>query len=168
MSMKTNRILELALALLLLLGGVPAQAAPDWEQLSAEQRESLRSLQAERWNALPDVKRERLLKGAQRWRQMNPEQRQRAQRRMQRWRNMSTEERGAVRRNRERFRAMNPEQRERVRQRHEQIRKLPREERQRLRQRFRDLKAQPGGIDQACPGDAEARLDCLGVPRVKP
>jgi hypothetical protein len=60
---------------------------------------------------------------------------------------------------------MPPEQRERVRQRYEQLRNLPPEERRRIRQRFQQLRGQPGGIERACPGSIEQRLDCLGVPR---
>lgn len=160
-----RKIAEFTLALWLALTPLIAAAAPSWEQLDPKQQEMLRSLQAEQWNTMPDARRERLLKGAERWQQMTPQQRERSKRRMQRWKNMSPEERQLVRKNREQFRSMKPEQRERVRQRHEQMRKLPREERQRLRQRFRELRQQPGGIEQACPGDAEARLDCLGVPK---
>lgn len=127
----------------------PAQPLPEWDALSAEQREAMIQVLRERWNQQPQH-RAQMLQHAERWRQMTPEQRERAHRGAKRWQQMppeqrerararfdtgdgrlSPEERAAVR---ERLRAMTPEQREALRAR---LRAMSPEERQRWLQEMR-------------------------------
>jgi len=50
---------------------------PEWEQLSAEQREHLIAPLRDRWNSAPPEQRARMLSRAEHWQQMEPDQRQR-------------------------------------------------------------------------------------------
>lgn len=92
------------LAGLLLLGGLwlqPALAAdpstlPEWDQLTAAQREQLVAPIRQRWNAQP-AERAQLLERAVRWQQMTPDQRRHAHRGMNRWEHMSPEQRAEAR-----------------------------------------------------------------------
>lgn len=105
------------LAGILLLGGWflnPAFAAdpplPEWDQLSAAQREQLIAPIRERWNAKP-TERARLLQRATRWQQLTPEQRKHAHRGMNRWEHMSTEQRAEARALYAGMRALEPAER---------------------------------------------------------
>ena len=104
-------------------GGTPL---PAWEQLSADQRETLLAPVRERWNRSPPERRAQLLEHARRWQAMSPEQREHARDGMRRWRDLPpdkrhqaqalfehsrtlpAEERKALM---QRWKAMNPEQR---------------------------------------------------------
>jgi len=64
----------------LLLAALPAHAQsplPEWEALSAEQREHLIAPLRDRWNSASPEQRTRMLARAERWQQMEPGQRQR-------------------------------------------------------------------------------------------
>ncbi len=92
------------LAGLLLFGGLilqPAFAAdppalPEWDQLTAAQRDQLVAPIRQRWNAQP-AERAQLLERAARWQQMTPDQRRHAHRGMNRWEHMSPEQRAEAR-----------------------------------------------------------------------
>lgn len=60
---------------------------PEWDALTAAQRETLVAPVRERWNGNPGD-RARILQRAERWQSMTPEQRERAHRGMQRWEHM--------------------------------------------------------------------------------
>src|SRR5690554_7802657 len=87
--------LPVALALATLAGPAPAQSGqtlPEWDQLTAQQREALVAPVRARWNNEPE-RRARMLHHAERWQQMSPEERERAHHGMKRWRDMSPERR---------------------------------------------------------------------------
>lgn len=65
---------------------------PEWDALSAAQRDILVAPLRDRWNGEPG-ERTRMLHRAQRWQSMSPEQRQRARHGMHRWEGMPPEER---------------------------------------------------------------------------
>ena len=155
----------LLLALLLSVTAVPVLAAgPRWNELNPGQQAILKSLQNS-GDALPDQRRDRLAAGAQRWNEMDVEQRDRAQQRLERWKNMNPIQRARIQERRAEFRGLSPQERQRARARYEQLRLLPPAQRRRIRQRFLELSLRPGGIDQACPGTVQQRMDCLGLPR---
>lgn len=111
--------LTLALATALLAAPTLAlaqqgQALPEWDQLTATQREALVSTVRDRWNDAPE-RRERMLRHAERWQQMTPEERQNAHRGMKRWRDMSPERRAEARALYQRMRDMPPAEREALR-----------------------------------------------------
>jgi hypothetical protein len=161
----TARFPSLLVAALLLCAASGAQAAaPRWADLDADQQLVLKPLEKD-WDTLPEQRRERLAAGAQRWNGMSPEQQDQAKERLQRWKSLTPDQRARLQERRAEFRSMTPAQRERARERYQELRRLPPEERRRVRERFQELRRQPGGIDQACPGGAQQRLDCLGVPR---
>ena len=114
MMMKT--LLQLALLALTVapLGAFAEQVAPaplpEWNQLTAAQREVLIAPMRERWNASPE-ERARMLQHAQRWQAMTPEQRARARKGMHRWEGMPTQDRMQARRIFGAIRGMTPEQR---------------------------------------------------------
>ena len=71
----------------------PGNAAqlPEWDQLSAAQRDELIAPLRDRWNNSPD-ERARLYERARHWKAMPPDARQRARHGMQRWEKMSPEQ----------------------------------------------------------------------------
>ena len=118
--------LTLGLAAAMLAAPAMAQSGrqlPEWDQLSAEQREALVSTVRDRWNDAPE-RRERMLRHAERWQQMTAEERKSAHHGMKRWRDMS------------------PERRERARAIYQRMRELPPEERAAMRERWKDMSAQ--------------------------
>lgn len=97
----------------------PAPAAatlPDWDQLSAEQRETLIAPLRERWNASPG-ERPRMLDHARRWKSMPPEERERARRGARRFEQMTPEQREQARAIFSQTRDLSPEQRRAFRER---------------------------------------------------
>ena len=128
-----NRTTRIAFACLLALVAAPAfarspgpaQALPDWDHLSAEQREMLIAPVRERWNARP-ADRPRMLGHAKRWKSMTPEQRARARHGVDRFQSMSPEQRAEARRIFEHMRGMPPEERRALR---ERLRRMTPEER---------------------------------------
>ncbi len=128
--------------LVLLLSSTTALAAPQWEDLSAEQQAALAPLQER--DALSEHRRERLLQGAERWQSMSPEERQHASERFERWQKMSPEKREKLRERREAFRRLPPEQQEELRERFRRWRALPREERHKLREEYRNREHEGG------------------------
>jgi len=116
--------LPLALALATLAGPAVAQSTdaplPEWDQLTAAQREALVAPVRARWNNEPE-KRARMLRHAERWQQMTPEERERAHHGMKRWRDMS------------------PERREEARALYHRMRHMPEEERRALRERWKEM-----------------------------
>lgn len=117
-------VLSASIALATLAG--PALAGsrdtplPDWDQLTAQQREALVAPMRARWNSEPE-KRARMLRHAERWQQMTPEEREHARHGMKRWRHMS------------------PERREEARALYQRMRDMPAEERKALRERWEDM-----------------------------
>lgn len=61
---------------------------PEWEALTAAQRELLIAPQRARWNDSTPEERARLLQHARRWQAMTPEQRAAARKGMRRWEGM--------------------------------------------------------------------------------
>jgi len=123
--MKTALSRPLALGLLLLAGNAmaqstPAQALPDWDKLTPQQREALIAPVRERWNSDP-ADRPRMLEHAQRWKSMTPEQRQQARKGMRR------------------FEGMNPRQREEARVLYDRMKDLPPEPRRKLREDWKAM-----------------------------
>ncbi len=70
---------------------------PNWNQLSAEQRELLLAPVRQRWDNSPPEKRRHMLEHARRWQSMTPEQREHARHGMKRWRDMPPEKRAQAR-----------------------------------------------------------------------
>src|SRR5690554_6005821 len=107
--------LPLALALATLAGPAVAQSTttplPEWDQLTAEQREALVAPVRARWNNEPG-KRARMLRHAERWQQMTPEERERAHHGMKRWHGMSPERREEARALYQHMRGMSADERE--------------------------------------------------------
>ena len=94
-------ILTLTFALAAAMLAAPAMAQsgqqlPEWDQLTADQREALVSTVRDRWNDAPE-RRERMLRHAERWQQMTAEERKSAHHGMKRWRDMSPERREEAR-----------------------------------------------------------------------
>ena len=102
------------------LAGSPDTPLPDWDQLTAQQREALVAPMRARWNSEPE-KRARMLRHAERWQQMTPEEREHARHGMKRWRHMS------------------PERREEARALYQRMRDMPAKERKALRERWEDM-----------------------------
>jgi hypothetical protein len=130
----------LPIVLLLLPGWLPALAiaAPDWDQLAPDQQRILGELKlAERWDDLPDARRERLLKGLSHWQKMTPEERRIARKNLKRWRKLPPERRKALRQRLQRYLQLPPDKRRLVRERAHQFRQLPPERREQLRERWR-------------------------------
>lgn len=98
------------------------EALPEWDQLTAVQREALIATVRDRWNDAPQ-RRSRMLRHAERWQQMTPEERQSAHHGMKRWRDMS------------------PERREEARALYQRMRNMPAEEREALRERWKGMSA---------------------------
>lgn len=99
MSTRT-RLFALTLALLPLLASAQPAASdslPEWDQLSAQQRELLLAPVRERWNNSTPDKRRHMLEHARRWQSMSPEQRDHADHGMRRWRDMPPEKRRQAR-----------------------------------------------------------------------
>jgi len=66
----------------------PASPLPDWEHLSAEQREHLTAPTRDRWNSASSEQRARMLARAERWQQMAPDERARISGAIGRWQNL--------------------------------------------------------------------------------
>ena len=131
-----NRLIRMSLALAMLAGTAPLTAfaapppppsdgdadagppLPDWEHLSAQQRELLIAPMRQRWNDAPQQRR-RMLEHAQRWQTMTPEQRERARKGARRYEDMSPQQREEARVLFARMRALPPEQRKALRDRWE-------------------------------------------------
>ena len=97
---------------------IPAQSMPqppEWEQLSAAQREAMIAVVRERWNSNPG-QRARMLQHAERWQRMTPEQRRNAQHGQRRWEQMSPEQRKQARAAFERGRGLPPAERAALRE----------------------------------------------------
>jgi hypothetical protein len=105
-------------AMLLASGATLAQSAPtalpEWDRLSAQQREVLLAPLRERWNSEP-AQRTRMLEHAQRWQDMTPEQRRQARKGMRRFEGMAPEQRHEARALFHHMRALDPEQRKQLR-----------------------------------------------------
>ena len=98
----------------------PAEALPEWDKLSAQQREALLAPVRERWNSEPG-QRARMLEHAQRWRSMTPEQR------------------GQARKGMRRFEGMDPQQRQDARALFGRMQQMPPEQRQQLREQWKGM-----------------------------
>lgn len=116
------RLAPLALGTLLAMAALPGDASdtkptpPDWEHLTAAQRELLIAPVRERWNTRP-ADRARMLNHAERWRAMTPEQRTRARHGVDRFHGMTPEQRAEARVMFDRMRRLDPEQRRELRER---------------------------------------------------
>lgn len=105
--------LSLALALAALLAGTALAAEPplpDWDQLSAEQRQQLTAPIRARWDAEPEG-RARMLEHAKRWETMTTAQREHARHGMARWQHMSPEQRSEARALYRKMRTLEPAER---------------------------------------------------------
>ena len=107
------------LALLLAAGPALAQGSapaelPEWDQLTAQQRQALVAPLRERWNQDPS-QRARMLGHAQHWQSMSPEQRGRARKGMRHFEGMDPAQRRQARALFERMRTLEPQQREDLR-----------------------------------------------------
>lgn len=93
--------LILSLALAPLAASAQSAAAseplPEWDQLTAQQRELLLDPVRQRWNNSTPEKRRHMLEHARRWQSMTPEQREHARHGMKRWRDMPPERRRQAR-----------------------------------------------------------------------
>ncbi len=122
------------LMFLLLSSAAMAQsddALPDWDRLTAAQREALIAPVRERWNAEP-AQRARMLRNAQRWKTMTPDQRREARQGMHRFRDMSPQRRQEARALFEETRALEPQERAKLRERWKRM--SPEERRQWMQQ----------------------------------
>jgi len=63
-------------------------ALPEWEHLSADQREHLTAPTRDRWNSATPEQRARMLARAERWQQMEAHQRERISGAIDRWQNL--------------------------------------------------------------------------------
>lgn len=118
--MKIACIRSTMLCLLLASGSAfaqsaPAEALPEWDKLSVQQREALLAPVRERWNSEPG-QRARMLEHAQRWRSMTPEQRGQARKGMRRFEGMDPQQRQDARALFERMQELTPEQRVQLRE----------------------------------------------------
>lgn len=115
--------LILALALLPLSATAWAQdpALPEWDKLTAQQRDALLAPVRDRWNNAAPPQRERMLQHGQRWQAMTPEQRELARRGRHRFENMSPEQREQARALFAQMRQMTPAQRDALRERWEKM-----------------------------------------------
>ncbi|MCR6663038.1 MAG: DUF3106 domain-containing protein [Luteimonas sp.] len=98
-----------------------AQALPEWEQLTQQQREQLIAPVRERWNSSTQDKRHHMLDHAARWQSMTPAERERARHGERRWRDMP------------------PERREQARALFEHMRTLPEAERKAMVERWKAM-----------------------------
>ena len=94
----------------------PPVPLPDWDHLTAQQRDTLIAALRQRWNDIPE-QRGRMLRHAERWQAMTPEQRRAASDGMRRYEDMSPEQRRQAKVLFEQMRALPPDQREALRQR---------------------------------------------------
>lgn len=133
---------QLALILLLACASTPLAAQqsplPEWEKLSAQQRDALLAPTRERWNAAPPEQRQRMYERATRWQALTPEQRQQARTGMHRFENMSPQQREQTRVLFQQMRQMTPAQREQLRQ---QWRQMTPQQRKDWVERHRDQAA---------------------------
>lgn len=107
---------------------------PEWERLSAAQREAVIAVVRERWNSNPR-QRARMLQHAERWQRMTPEQRRSARHGQRRWEQMTPEQRKQARAAFERGRDLPPAERAALR---EQLKAMtPEQRREWLRTRRR-------------------------------
>ena len=118
--MKTTFFRAATLGMLLLAGNsfaqsTPAQALPEWDKLTSQQREALIAPIRERWNADP-TDRPRMLEHARRWQAMTPEQRRQARKGMRRFEGMKPHQREEARALFERMKSLSPEQRKQLRE----------------------------------------------------
>jgi len=116
--------LFLALAPLAAAAQAPATGAaplPEWDRLTAEQRELLLAPVRERWNRSAPDKRAHMLEHARRWQSMTPEQRENARHGIRRWRELP------------------PEKRQQAQALFEHSRGLPEAERKALMQRWKEM-----------------------------
>lgn len=111
-----NLPLKLLLPLLLCVAApVAAQPLPEWEQLTAAQRETLIAPLRDRWNDSPE-RRQRMYEHARGWQQMTPEQRVQARRGMHRFEHMTPEQRRDAQALYARMRGMDKNQRQQLRE----------------------------------------------------
>jgi len=66
----------------------PVSSLPDWEHLSAAQREHLTAPTRDRWNSASSEQRARMLARAERWQKMTPDERERISSTIGRWQNL--------------------------------------------------------------------------------
>ena len=116
--------------------GVPVLHAPNWVELTPQQREVLAPLGGD-WAKMDDVRRRKWAGIALRYPTMKPEEQQRLTRQMQAWAKLTPEERTKAREKFKSLQSVPPEQREALKQKWEQYQSLPPEEKQRLAEKAR-------------------------------
>ncbi|KLI97790.1 hypothetical protein WQ56_16485 [Luteimonas sp. FCS-9] len=99
----------------------PGPALPDWDRLTAEQRDQLVAPIRDRWNDADAGERRRMLGHARRWQAMTPAERENARHGMHRWKRLP------------------PEQRDEARALYAKLRTLPDAERNALRERWQQM-----------------------------
>jgi len=82
------RLLWLPLLLATAISAYAQTPLPDWEHLTAEQREHLTAPLRDRWDSASPEQRARMLARAGRWQQMAPEERTRISATIGRWQNL--------------------------------------------------------------------------------
>lgn len=87
---------------------------PEWDKLTAQQRETLIAPMRERWNSAPE-RRQRMYDHALRWQTMTPQQRQQARKGMNRFEHMSPQQQREARALFAKMRGMDKAQREQLR-----------------------------------------------------
>lgn len=129
------------LAALLWLASSPLlAAAPLWQNLSAQQQSLIAPAikgEAQVFDKLPDVRRQRLADGASRWLQMDTEQRAEASQQLATWQRMNSLERQQVLDRRAQFRALPGAEQGRLLEQHRRFEALPPMEQERLRDFYR-------------------------------
>ena len=120
--------------------GLPPPPPPPhpWTSLNARQQFLLAPLQA-RWEAMPPIRQEGMLRRADAWARLPAERQQQIRQRIEQWQRMSPAERERIRANVHSFHQLSPMQRERLHQAFERFQQLPLDQRQALIQRWHQL-----------------------------
>ena len=134
--------------------GPDAQALQRWNDLSAEQQQTLRE-RYRQYQALTPAQQMQLRQNLLEFKAMSPQQQQRIQERFQRWQALPLEKRQQLRQLNNDFSRLTPEEQQQLRQELELLKDLPEAERaegtQQLRQNYM------GGQHQINPGSAMPR-----------
>lgn len=124
-------------------------AAPDWQDLDAEQQGSLQSLSGD-WNSMPELRRENILRGLTRWNSLNTEGKKKASERLQRWSQLSTEDKVNLRQQFDRFQNLDEPKKEKLRSLYRDFKQLDKKKQKMLRENFDNrVRKKPENADSA-------------------
>ncbi|NNM82448.1 MAG: DUF3106 domain-containing protein [Burkholderiales bacterium] len=112
---KTLAALILGLSISFASLAAPPGRAPQWDELSPQQRAVLAPV-ASQWNNFPEFQKRRLLGVAKRFPQLTPIQQKRVQSRLREWSRLTPEERSQARKNFRSLKKLPPDQRKAVKQ----------------------------------------------------